>query len=60
MITRAQSCKYSDVVKLSDSFLASTDSVDVCHEFPGEVERGRSESLSDVPSAEIELLIESL
>ncbi len=55
MITRAQSRKYSDVVELSDSFLVSPDSADVCHEFPGEVERRRSEVLSTVPSAEIDL-----
>ncbi len=55
VITRAQSHKYSDVVELSDSFLVSPDSADVCHEFPGEVERRRSELLSTVPSAEIDL-----
>ncbi len=55
VVTRAQSRKYSDVVELSDSFLVSPDSADVCHEFPEEVEQGRSELLSTVPSAEIDL-----
>ncbi len=59
MVTRAQSRKYSDVVELSDSFLVSPDSADVCHEFPEEVEHGRSELLSTVPSAEIDLSIDS-
>ncbi len=45
------------MIELSDSFLASPDSADVCHEFPEEVERGRSESLSTVPSAEIDLYL---
>lgn len=52
---QAQSRKYSGVVQLSDSFLASPESADICQEFPVEVERKHSELLSTVPGAEIDI-----
>lgn len=54
LITCVQSHKYSDVVELSDSFLASPDSANACQELHLVIKHKHPESLSTVPGIEID------